>query len=402
VLKARAFVLLLGGRTVSMAGNAVAPIALAFAVLRLTGDAGDLGLVLAARTVPQVVFLLYGGVIADRVPPRLILAVAAIVAGLAQAVAAALLLTGVARLWQLGVLEAVNGTAAAMLFPASQSALPRTVPASALQQANALFRLSRNATNVLGAALGGLAVAVFGPSVAIAFDAATFFIAAALWSGMRLVPVRDDGARKPSVVRELAEGWRDVRSRTWLWTIVVQFCFVNAAFSGAFAVLGPLVAEQRLGGAGPWGLVVAAQAAGLTVGSVAMFWLRARRPLLVGNIGMLFGIPLLMLLGAGAPVGLLVAAALLGGLGAELFGVNWDLTMQREIPPERLGRVYSYDAVGSFVFLPVGQALAGPALALFGLSGAIWVAAGIIAAATAAIFTVRDVWILRIPETAAA
>lgn len=401
-MKARAFVLLLGGRTVSMAGNAVAPIALAFAVLRLTGDAGDLGLVLAARAIPQVAFLLYGGVIADRVPSRLILAVAAIVAGLAQAIAAALLLTGVARLWQLGVLEAVNGTAAAMLFPASQSALPRTVPATSLQPANALFRLSRNATNVLGAALGGLAVAVFGSSVAIAFDAATFFIAAGLWSAMRLVPVRDDGARKPSMVRELAEGWRDVRSRTWLWAIVVQFCFVNAASSGAFEVLGPLVAKQRLGGAGPWGLVVAAQAAGLTIGSVAMIWLRARRPLLAGNIGVLFGIPLLVLLGAGAPVGLLVTAALLDGLGAELFGVNWDLTMQREIPPDRLGRVYSYDAVGSILFVPVGQALAGPALALVGLSGAIWVAAGIIAAATVAIFTVRDVWMLRIPGTAVA
>jgi MFS family permease len=402
VLKMRAFFLLLGGRTVSMAGNAVAPIALAFAVLRLTGDAGDLGLVLAARTVPQVVFLRYGGVIADRVPQRMILTIAAIVAGLAQAIAAALLFTGVAQLWQLGVLEAVNGTAAAMLFPASQSALPQTVPASALQQANALFRLSRNATNVLGAALGGLAVAAFGSSVAIAFDAATFFIAAGLWSSMRLVPVRDDGAHKPSMVRELAEGWRDVRSRTWLWAIVVQFCFVNAAFSGAFQVLGPLVAKQRLGGVGPWGLIVAAQAAGMTIGSVAMIWLRARRPLLAGNTGVLFGIPLLVLLGAGAPVGLLVAAALLGGLGAEMFGVNWDLTMQREIPPDRLGRVYSYDAVGSFVFLPVGQALAGPAQALFGLSGAIWVAAGIIAAATVAIYTVRDVWILHPPGTVAA
>jgi hypothetical protein len=167
-------------------------------------------------------------------------------------------------------------------------------------------------------------------------------------------------------------------------------------------VLGPLVAKQRLGGVGPWGLVVAAEAAGLSIGSVAMIWLRSRRPLLAGNTGMLFLIPLLVLLGAGAPVGLLIAAAVLGGLGAEIFGVNWDLTMQREIPPDRIGRVYSYDALGSFVFTPVGQALAGPAQALFGLSGAIWLAAGISAAATLVIFTVRDVWNLRATAMAAA
>lgn len=394
--------LLLGGRTVSVVGNAVAPIALAFAVLRLSGDAGDLGLVMAARTVPQVVFLLYGGVIADRFPRRAILTVAAMVAGLTQATAAALLLTGTAEVWQLGVLEAANGTAAAMLFPASQSALPQTVAAGALQQANALLRLSRNATNVLGAALGGLAVAAFGSGAAIAFDAATFFVAAVLWSGMRLALAGENDVRRPSMVRELAEGWRDFRSRTWLWAIVVQFCFVNAAEAGAFQVLGPLVAKQRLGGAGPWGLVVAAQAAGLAAGSIAMFWLRARRPLLAGNTGVLLTIPALVLLGAGAPVGWLVAAALLNGVGAEIFGVNWDLTMQRQIPPDRLGRLYSYDAVGSFVFVPIGQALAGPAQALLGLSGAIWTAAAIIAAATLPIYVVRDVWLLRAPGPATA
>jgi MFS family permease len=378
-----------------MVGNAVAPIALAFAVLRISGSGGDLGLVLAARTVPQVVFVLFGGVIADRVPRRAVLMVAAAWAGVTQAVAAALLLAGVAHVWQLGVLEALNGTAAAMLFPASQSALPRTVPASALQRANAVFRLGRNATQVLGAAVGGLAVAAFGSGLAIAFDAATFFLAAALWSGMRLAPVRT-GDAPPSMARELAEGWRDFWSRTWLWTIVVQFCFVNAATAAAFQVLGPIVAKERLGGAGPWGLIVAANAAGLSLGSLMMFWLRSRRPLLAGNTGILLVLPSLALLAYGAPVGWLIAAAVLGGLGLEVFGVNWDLTMQREIPPERLGRLLAYDAVGSFVFLPVGQALAGPAMAGFGLYGAIWVAGGVVAAATLAIYGVRDVRTLRV------
>lgn len=395
-LTARPFLLLLGGRTVSALGNAVAPIALAFAVLRLTGSAGDLGLVLAARTIPQVVFLLFGGVLADRLPRRAILMVSSVAAATTQSCAAVLLITGTAHVWQLIVLEACNGVAAAMLFPASQSALPQTVPGTVLQQANALFRLGRNATNIVGAAVGGLIVAVLGAGWAIAVDAGTFLCAAVLFAGLRLARPRA-GAAKTAMVRDLADGWRDFRSRTWLWTIVVQFAFVNAAFSGAFEVLGPLVARRQLGGAGPWGLVVAAEAIGLAAGSVALIWLRARRPLLSGNTGILLQLPLLVLLGLGAPVGWLVGAAVLSGLGMENFGVNWDLTMQREIPADRLGRMYSYDAVGSFVCLPIGQALAGPAQALLGVSGALWAAAGIIALATLPIFLVPEVRSIRIP-----
>lgn len=394
-LRARAFVLLLCGRTVSMVGNAVAPIALAFAVLHLSGSAGDLGLVLAARTVPQVLFLLFGGVIADRFPRGAILTVCAGIAALTQAVAATLLLTGVAAVWQLAVIEAVNGTAAAVLFPASQSALPLTVPAASLQQANALFRLGRNATMIMGAAVGGLVVAAVGSGWAIAADAATFALAGALWSRLRL-PASGDGAG-PSMFRALAEGWRDFRSRTWLWAIVVQFCFFNAAWSAAFEVLGPVVAKQRLGGAGPWGLVVSAYAVGLTLGAIAMMWLRSRRPLLAGNSYVLLTLPSLLCLGAGMPAGWQAASAVLAGAGLEMFSVNWDITMQRRIPADRLGRVYSYDAVGSFVFLPIGQALAGPALAAFGLSGAIWVCGAVIGLATLAIYGVRDVWTVRAP-----
>ena len=401
-LRSRPFVLLLTGRTISMAGNAIAPIGLAFAVLGLTGSGGDLGLVMAARTVPQVLFLLFGGVIADRFPRRVTLMVAAAAACLTQASAATLLLTGVARVWQLAVIEALNGTASALLFPASQSAIPQTVPAQHLASANALFRLGRNSTMVLGATAGGLIVAALGPGPAIAVDAATFGLSLLLYAGLRLAPVRADDAPSPSMTRELAEGWRDFRSRRWLWMIVVQFCFVNAAMSAGFEVLGPVMAERRLGGAGPWGLIVAANATGMVLGSIVLIWLRARRPLLAGNTGMLCMLPCFALLGLGAPVAWLVPVAALAGLGLELFGVNWDLTMQREIPPDRLGRVYAYDAVGSFVCLPIGQALAGPAQSVFGLSGAIWVAGAVIGVSTLAIYALREVWTLRAPRPASA
>ena len=396
-LRARPFVFLLAGRTISIFGNAVAPIALAFAVLELTRSGGDLGLVMAARTGPSVLFLLFGGVIADRFPRRVTLMVSAGAACLTQATAATLLLTGVAQVWQLAVIEALNGTASALLFPASQSAVPQTVPPEHLPSANALLRLGRNSTSVLGAAAGGLIVAALGPGTAIAIDAATFAVSTVLYAGLRPVSVRADDAPGPSLPRELAEGWRDFRSRTWLWTIVVQFCFLNAAASAGFQVLGPVMAARRLGGAGPWGLIVAADATGMVLGSVLSIWLRARRPLLAGNTGTLCMLPCFALLGLGAPVTWLVPVTALAGLGLECFGVNWDLTMQREIPPDRLGRMYAYDAVGSFVCLPIGQALAGPAQSALGLSGAIWAAGAVIAVSTLAIYTVRAVWTLRAP-----
>jgi MFS family permease len=383
-----AFRMLFLGRFVSFVGNAMAPIALAFAILDLTGSAADLGIVLAARSLPTIGLLLLGGVWADRLRRHVVLVAFSLVAAVTQGAAAALLITGAARIWQLAALEALNGMAAAFLHPASVSTAPQTVAADLLQSANALLRLGTNAARVFGAGLAGVVVTGLGPGWGIALDALTFLAAAACFARLNFTRT---GAVATGVLHELRGGWREFRSRTWLWAIVLQFTFAGAAFAGGFEVLGPLIAKRDLGGAAAWSLIIAAEAVGLMVGCLLGLWYRPGRPLLVGTYGMLAVVPMFAALAAMAPMPLIMIAAFVAGAGLETFGVQWETTVQREVPPEALSRVFAYDALGSFVLVPLGQSLAGPAAVALGLGAAIGLSAAIIATATLAVLAVREV-----------
>jgi MFS family permease len=389
----REFRLLFLGRTTSLFGSAFAPIALAFAVLELTGSASDLGLVIAAGFVPQIFFILIGGIWADRLPRHHVMVVSDLVAGGAQAAIAVLVLTGAAEIWHLVALQVIRGIATSFFFPAAAGIVPQTVSARLLQEANALLRLSRNGTQIGGAAAGGILVAAIGPGWALAFDAATYFAGAAFLIALRLP--RDLTMPERHFVRELREGWDGFRSRTWLWAIVVQFAFVNAAGVGAWAVLGPLVAENELGGAAAWGLILSAQAAGFIVGGVFTLRFRPDRLLLVATLAIFpMALPIL-LLAVPAQTAVIALAAFAAGFGIEIFGVFWDVTMQQQISPDQLSRLYSYDALGSFVFIPLGAAVAGPLADTIGVSETLIGAAAVIVAATALVLLIDEVRSLR-------
>ncbi len=392
-LAERQFRLLFAGRTVSVLGNAIAPIALAFAVLDLTGSKSDLGFVLAARALPSVLFLLVGGIWADRLKRNQVMVASNIVSGASQALLAALLLTGSAQLWMLIALAAANGVSTAFFFPASVGIVPQTVSATMLQSANALLRLGLNATTIVGAAIGGILVAATSPGAAIAVDAATFFVGALLIGLMSLpASLRMEGSR---FLGELTDGWREFRSRTWLWAIVVQFGLVNAAFVGAQSVLGPAVAKESLGGAAGWGLILTCESAGLLLGGVLQLRLRPRRLLLVATLGVMLGS--LVMVGLAVPLSLaaVCVCALLAGIGYETFGVNWDTAIQQEIPVEKLSRVSSYDALGSWVLVPLGLALAGPIADAIGTSTTLYAVAALNIGAALAVLSVRQVRTLR-------
>jgi MFS family permease len=374
---------LVTGRFVAMLGGAIAPIALAFAVLDLTGSATDLGLVLAARSVPLVIFVLIGGVIADRFPRQIVLLVSNLMSAAAQALIATMLLTGHATIWRLVALSAINGAASALLWPALQGLTPQTVSANVLQQANALLRLSSNAAMIGGSAVAGILVAVVGPGWGLAIDASTYTLGAVCLSRIKLP--RTDHSRTGNMLVELREGWTEFRSRTWVWVVVVEFAFVNLAISGGFNTLGPVVANDSFGRSG-WGFVLAAQTAGMLLGGLVALRIRPVHPLRVGVILTVLETPLLFLLAYQPRVILLVAAALLAGIGLEIFSVFWDLSMQRHIPPHRLSRVASYDGLGSFMFLPIGQILAGPLAAAVGVGQAIGLSAGLVLAAVLAAY----------------
>jgi MFS family permease len=392
-LAERDFRLLFFGRTISLFGTAFAPIALAFAVIELTGSPSDLGLVLSAYMLAHLVFLLAGGVWADRLPRNLVMVTSDLLSGAAQAIAAVLLLTGAAQTWHLVVLGAIRGGASAFFMPASTGLVPQVVSAGRLQQANALLSLSRNSTRIAGVAIAGILVATIGPGWALALDGATYALGA-LFVGMLNAPPLEPAANR-EFLRELGEGWREFRSRYWLCVTIVQFALINAYAIGAFLVLGPFVAEQHLGGAAAWGLILSAEAAGMIAAGIVALRYRPERPLLVATLAVLTMAPLLALLGLAAPLVVILPAAFVAGVGLELYGVFWDTTLQEHIPEEKLSRVSSYDVLGSFALIPVGVAVMGPISNAIGVAETLLGAAIVVVVATIAVISVADVRNLR-------
>ena len=356
-LSDRRFRFFFASRAVNLWGSTMAPVALAFAVLAVEDSASALGQVLAARSIPMVLFLLLGGVIADRLGRRRVIQVSNVVAVLSQGTAAALVITGHAELWQLIVIEAVNGTAAAASLPAMEGMVPQLVPRAQLQQANALLSMARGALFAIGPTTAALLVVTVGPGWALAVDAATWLVALVLLSAVH-VPhrVRDAGS---GVVQDLRQGWTLFRSTTWLWVVVLAFGALNAIMAGAWHTLGPAIAKDTIGIAG-WGYVLSAQAIGLVVTGVVLLRVRIRFPLRAGMLGCLaFAGPLLML-GLDPQLVPLAIGMFVAGAGVEVFGLGWSLAMQERIPADMLSRAYSYDMLGSMVAIPVGQLTFGP------------------------------------------
>jgi len=389
-LRERDFAWYYASRFSNTLGSMMAGIALTFAVLDLTDSASALGQVLAARTIPMVVFLLFGGVIADRFPRTLVLQLSNLLSALTQGIVAYLVITGQAELWSIIVLEVVNGTVSAVSFPAMSSMVPQLVRRDQLQAANALLSLSRGGLTIIGPTIGALLVVTVGAGWALAIDALTWALAAAMLMPMRIPPkVRSE--EKPGMLHELREGWSLFVGTTWLWVIVLAFAFLNMIHTGAWFTLGPAVAEGTIGKQG-WGFVLSAESGGLLLMTVILLRLRMRRPLLAGMLGCaLMSIPLVVL-GVEPHLVVLVLTTFVAGAGIEVFSIAWNVAMQENIEDDMLSRAYSYDALGSFVAMPVGQLLYGPLGEAFGYREVlVWsgVAYAVIALATLASRSVR-------------
>ncbi|GAB3489348.1 MFS transporter [Nocardiopsis coralliicola] len=383
-LRHGAFRALAAGRTLLYFGNGLATVALAFAVLDATGSLAQLGLVVAARTLANVVLLLAGGVLADRMPRGLLLCGASGLAALAQGLLAALLLTGTATLPLMLVLAMVNGAAAAANLPAAAALVPQTVPAGMLRQANALARIGMEGGRLTGMSVGTLLVAFVGASGAIAVDAAAFVLGGACFAFVRVPAPRAAASRPPSnPLRELAEGWSEFIRRRWVWAVVAQFMLVNVAWTAMVTVLGPAIADASFGRAA-WGAMLTLNSAGMILGGLLAARWQPRRALAFG-VALTFveTVPAIAL-GFGAAVPLLFALFFCAGIAVEQFTVAWEVSLQENIPQERLARVYSYDALGSFLAAPFGQAAAGPLAAAAGPGAVLVGMSALVIAATAA------------------
>jgi MFS family permease len=375
-LRERAFRQLFAGQAISRLGDRLVPVALAFAVLDLTGSVTDLGFVFAAQSIPLVGFVLLGGVWGDRLRRQRVMLFSDGVRAVAQGLSAVLLLNGHAQIWEIAALQAVYGTAQAFFEPAATSLVPQTVAPENLQHANALLGLSSNLTAVLGPALAGVLVATVGAGWGLAADAATFVISAAFLSVMSVKPVAV--AARSSTFAEARDGWRAFRSHAWLWVTVLYFTLFSAFVFSPLQVLGPKVAKVALGGPGAWAAISTAVGLGAFLGGIAGIRWRPRYPLRVSFIAFLIGGPALYgLLAAHAPLPLILAAALIDGSSQTIFMVFWLTAIQREIPPEEQSRVSSWDFLGSLALEPVGLAMCGPVAAVIGLSTTLYVAGGL-------------------------
>src|SRR5262249_25082802 len=292
-----------------------------------------------------------GGVAGDRFARHKVMMTANGLQAVAQAIAAILVLTGHARVWQLLILVGLRGVGLGLYFPASQGLLPQTVPEDQRAQANAISRTGRNGSGIAGAALGGLLVGLAGPGLGLLVDAPSFALAAALRAGMRFPAMPASSAQ--SALHQMREGWREFIARRWLWSIVLEFTIMTAVISATINVLGPVVADAHLGGARSWGLILSGYGAGAVLGGGIMMKYRPQRMLLVASIAAGVFATLLFALAAPLAMPLVAASAVLVGITSEVFAVNWVTTMQQEIPHDLLSRLSSFDAFGSFALAPV-------------------------------------------------
>lgn len=386
----RNFRLLAGASFITSLGSSGALIAGAYAVIGTGGSATDVGVVAAARTLAMVVFLLVGGAVADRVPRQRVMVTANAANAASQGLFALLVLAGHPALWQMAALTATGGAAQAFFSPAAEGMLLSTVEPAHAGKAFSVFRLSMNGATIGGAALGGALVAAVGPGWVLAVDAAGFAVAGSMRSRLD-VPAAERPAARRGFLRELHEGWREVASRSWLWGIVLQFSVVNGVVAACQSVYGPVVAREHLGGAGPWGLALAAEGVGTVGGGLLMIRWRPRRILLVGTLGVF---PLALppaALALALPWPVLALVMLASGVAIEVFAVGWMLALHQEIPEERMSRVSAYDWLGSVAMTPLALALAGPASAAFGRTAALWGAAALVVVLTGAVLLLPGV-----------
>ena len=388
-MRHRDFRLLLYGQAASTIGDRIVFVALALYVTEL-GSPSDVGIVLACHAVPLIGFLLIGGVWADRLPRHKVVVATDLIRFALHALLAVLIFTGTVEIWHIALIEAAFGTAEAFFRPAYTGLVPQTVPEEGIQPAKAAFGTVETVAEFAGPALATALVLAIGPGYAFAIDAATFLVSAAFL--VRLRP-RERGApaARTTVVAELRDGWSEVRSRNWIWVIVLVFSLGLLTGFGPYMTLGPTVSIEHWDTRAVYGILASVMGAGTIVGALIGFRWRPRHPM---RTGMLLALPWPASFGAfalGLPVAPLVVIFFGAGVGVSLFGIWWETALAERVPPQMLSRVTAYDWMGSLALLPIGYVLAGPLGEALGESEVLAAGSLISLAALLCAFLVRDV-----------
>lgn len=399
-LRRTQFIALAAGSSVSAFGDAISPIMLAFCILETTHSVQHLALVVGLRAASHVLCLLVAGVAADRYPRVRVMTLSCAASAISQLSLAA------AVSWVPGdhlvVVAAAmfNGATTAFYAPAAVGHLPDTVNERELVRANAVYRVASNGAGILGTICASVIVGFFDPAVGLFVDASTFAVAAVVLTrsagrSRQHGPAAAAVAEPESLRRSLADGWTFFWERFWIKATVAAFAVVNLAFAAAYFVLGPALAMSGLGKSS-WSLIAAGQAAGFMIGGLAALRLPSRREL---TYGLLCSLPFpgfLLALGLGVPALALVALSAVAGIGLELFNVSWQVVLQSNVPRAYISRMSSYDQLGSFMAIPLGELLAGPLAGIWGVSWTLTVFAAACTAVCLATAMTRRVRAMRV------
>lgn len=354
------FQLYFGARTSSLLGDSMLPVALSVGVLQAGYGTAGVGYALGAWMAALALCMLFGGVLADRFTPRRMMVLADLIRLVIQGAMAVMFAVGVPSLWSIVALQFLSGVATAMFQPGVASMVPQV--AEDVQRANGVLRVAESVAGVLGPALAGLLVSLSGPSTVFAIYAATYAISAGCLFALRLGQAAGAGE---SFVRQLVEGWREFRSRTWLWGVISVFLVYGCFVAGVSLPVGAELVVTDLGSTA-LGIGMAAFGGGGVIGGALAIRVRGSRPLAVGSIGWaLFAVyPIVPAVGPNVTV--LALGWGVAGAGLAFWSVIWATTVQTQIPAALLNRVYAYDVTGSLLSLALGRTLAGPLTSVTG------------------------------------
>jgi MFS family permease len=364
-LRSRDFRLLWLSQSASVLGDGLLMVAIGLYVTRWTGNPADVGVVLASYALPLVLFVLVGGVMADRWPRQTVMVVADTARCVLHGALALLIVTGTVRIGHMVLIGILFGTSQAFFQPAYVGLVPQTVPERDIQAAQALGGVSRELASFAGPALATVLVLSVGGAAAFALDAATFAVSAVMVARVRARP-RGRPAVRASVLVELREGWTAVRERAWVWATIAAFSAVLLVALAPFFVLGPSVSRQVYGTEVVYGVTNTALGVGTVLGALLGSRWRPRRPMFAAMLAAVLWPTQIALFGLGAAPVALYPFSAVAGVGIGLFSVWWETALAQRIPPHLLSRVSAWDWMGSLAFLPAGYLLAGPAAQRWG------------------------------------
>ena len=376
-LKIKDFALLWTGMTVSLIGDGIFLVAIAFQVYALSNDPGALSLVFAAWTAPMVLAFLFAGVLTDRLDRRMLMIAADVIRGVALTVMGVMSLNGSLTLTDMYIYAALYGVGDALFMPAFTAIVPDVVPAKLLVEANALDQFVRPLTmRMIGPAAGGALIAIGSPGTALLVDAGTFVFSVICVAAMSKRYVTPTKTEKRSAFKDLAEGFRFVRAHTWLWGTLASAAIGLLFFIGPLEVLLPFVVKEQMGGdAADFGWILTVGGAGALVTS----FLVGQRGLPKRHITFMYtawGIGVL-LIALFAFTGSVWQAMIVSFCMTAMFTAGmivWGTLMHRLVPTELLGRVSSLDWLISISLVPVSFILTGPAANAIGVDTTLIVA----------------------------